>query len=372
MKRNLALQNVLMLGWMVCLVGCQPAGIDELEKTDPGRIEIIEAGIDTGVKGVYLRNDDVIHFEAVRGLPIENARPELGEPAYEIDVRIMDADGYVFMSQAGGDGFIDPTWEVDAQKDTWSESADAADLEQRSKAFDLAIGMTKKIVELSNNVQTDSPNGLSYYQVEADFTSEIEAIAGLVTGYLSMDKDVRSGSDVSGLDNWGGAYTHIVQAHKKDSTGGAYEHSGTRSYCKVTSTGAQVGYYQRCNHGTCPGGTGMRCYCKGTWSNRTNDLKGNTNCSTYYNPLSTMGGHNCHDDTYLQFTNVRRDTRQSTSGGRCSSWATNINAWSCSTLGGGSCSSGGQTDPNCTNGYCCAWLNGKCLECVSNASICNL
>ncbi len=29
-------------------------------------------------------------------------------------------------------------------------------------------------------------------------------------------------------------------------------------------------------------------------------------------------------------------------------------------------------DPTCPNGYCCAWLNDVCVECVSNASICNL
>lgn len=229
---------------------------------------------------------------------------------------VKAADGYVLASELGGD-LVPEGWADDMERETTRDpDAVAADFGRAATALN-ALAYTGKLtqgVTLGNEIELGAMHRLAQT---------------MVTHLLP----VRDGGErqplLGGPDNQiaaGGRYQTYIQVWRKKFVGIA-EHSGTRvGHWLYNSTTSSVkrhgGWTSFCNHGTCAAVSPMTHKCTYTGPRLTYYRRpsyvadGQGTCTTKYNLLSMMGGHNCHDDSSVQVRAVRGQS-YSTSGGRC-------------------------------------------------------
>ena len=106
-----------------------------------------------------------------------------------------------------------------------------------------------------------------------------------------------------------------------------WHHSATKVYRQSDWGDNDIIYSKsNCNHSTCPSNMNYKC---GTfWHGRTTAVKGTHNCTTPYSPFAD-NKHNCHDDTALQYCDVKKNTWLPPNSGRCKDDAFCIWAPSC-------------------------------------------
>jgi hypothetical protein len=269
------------------------------QSADPGEIKeglvLSEADAKSGrLAGSFAQGGRVIYFEAERGE--ENPRPAMNEldlPRFSVDARFMDAAGKTFILSGGGGEVARPDWDPEA---------DDSDPEERTKDLALVVKFADELTLLG------AMPGLDY---------ELEKLAQLAEELRGMDLVVKPSGDVPYACTPG--YEHDMTIRYK----AAFDlpignHSAVRLdswYLNTFCTWVYQGYQESCNDGTCATALSMADLCY--WNSPIRSTKWpafqvytayeNGSCSSFYNPWSTLGGHNCNDDTYFQGYNIRNN-----------------------------------------------------------------
>lgn len=267
----------------------------------PGEARQIADGLHTeradaeGLRGSFTQNGTTIYFEAIRGEdnPAE-VTADPSAPAYAVDARFFDEDGTSFLVSTGGH---------ELKEAAWHQESSAFNPEQRIAALTVVSPLVAALqnAEMPFNLALERERlvdlGKSIGDVE--FVQEPES----ETPYACTD-----------------AFVHQMYVREKaafDLPIGNHTAVYVDSWFLDTScTWLYVGRQESCNHGTCATHASMSHHCSWESGYRSYSFPafqvysayGNGACSTFYNPLSNLGGHNCNDDTYFQIHNIKNDT----------------------------------------------------------------
>jgi hypothetical protein len=289
-------------------------------------LTVLEADGASGLLSVAFKEGaHVVYFQALRGPAVNeyyrNNDPDA--PEFEVDARFQDANGDVFMTQMGGDTFLDPTW-----KNAGAEPLTAPDSARRQQDFRLAWKIADALI-----VRADLPTTLRPLQLAADHLSHTMTEADLNVTKADIDAkitplpgDLKAGDVGYGS---GAHYHHRYDIRDKCIALCLGRHSAVRWYSFYSAnTGySYMGY--SCNHGACAhGDSSMGTKCTRTSGARSNSKPPFQNgyngaCSTPYDWNSGSGKHNCNDDSTVQMYNVHYNSTYSTTGGCCGSSSIN-------------------------------------------------
>jgi len=350
----------LLISLALGLAGCanDVDGVGEAPAELEQGLTVLQAE-DGGLSLAYRRGDVVIYLQALRGQPTApEYRQDSRSPDFEVDARMTDDQGYIFYSQQGGDGWLDPAWadDLERQIDDRPEATDNQLLFEL--AGEAAAVMRDAIAEQLgpegaaahepeiHALHTFGARAPSLYVEQREVMNEMLQARDLPV-LEPADGDVAYGSDKGGNDSTphqlGGGYYYLA-LHEAgiDSTLGIGRHSSTALYRWES---AWVHVHNTCNHGRC--GTEMSRECFFQYYEAVNDHHPNwalRSCSTPYDTFSDDGGHNCHDDSRVQMHNFIYD---STMGGT-QQWCngrddrTDISSWPGDQGGHPECSSSGR------------------------------
>jgi hypothetical protein len=218
-------------------------------------------------------------------------------PEYEIDVRLIDENGFPFFIQVGGHGPANQSWAIPLGIDSTKSREGARASAQES--FTSAKKMIKSLEKI---------------RFKNDFSPEYEAIVGIKT-ILEINLGGALSKSSSSLAS--GSVTLIIEIWKKQAflPGDIWgDHSGT--VFKIFDNFVVYQIWSAANHGTAPGGSGMSLSCSGTFPGRQGFSEAPPMCSTAYGFLS--GQHVCNDDTYIQYQRIRDNINPNTTSGTCS------------------------------------------------------
>ena len=291
--------TVLALG----LTGCAMPGDSDLAQG----LTVLDAE-DTSLAAAYRHGDAVIFLEVARG----HATPDVyqqhpGSPLFEVDARFVSDDGQVFYSQRGGDTWIDSAWGEDLEQQ--NQLAPAGPNEE---LFDMAAAAVAVLdIEVANQLGSDHATGLA---TELDAIRAIGAAAPAT--YAIQRKRVLEQQEIAyggpgGEDSWasqsGGYFAMEVHSDTIDWTFGLGWHSATRLF---KWNDGWVSVHDACNHGDCASTMPSRSVVQ--WYDVIDPADGDyeknsgwtlQTCLTDYDAFSN-DGHNCHDDTRVQMTNL--------------------------------------------------------------------
>jgi len=342
-------KTLSVLALTAALAGCA-SDVDDAgstRETLPEGLTVLQADEAGALSLAYRRADTVIYLQALRGnLTAEEYQQDPQSPKYEVDARMTDDQGYVFYSQQGGDGWLDPEWaevleeqiedrpEAESNEALFRLAAEAAAVMRPALAEqvgpELASALEPEVHALyefgirAPDIYRESREHMR--QQLLDRGQEVPPIEGLAEG------DVAYGSDKGGNDSqpvYFGANYYYLALHEAgiSSTLGIGRHSSTALY---RWDGYWAHVHNTCNHGRC--GTEMSRECFFQYYEAVNDYHPTwalRSCSTPYDTFSDDGGHNCHDDSRVQFHNFIYD---STMGGN-QQWCngrdddTDISSW---------------------------------------------
>ncbi|MGC4067968.1 MAG: hypothetical protein QM784_25625 [Polyangiaceae bacterium] len=294
---NFNLSNLLSFSLLsLVFVGCaREEGRDSSSGSDSIKEGLtVETARDGILKGSYSKEDTTIYFEARRGErnPVGvQEDPSVSE--YAIDVRVYGRDGTSFLLSGGGHGF---------EEELWDEGDLNYDAEERTRA----LGIVPALVEALETAELPE-------SVEPERTRLTELSASIDGVEL---EHVPEGDVPYACTN---AFLHQMYVRNKaafDTTYGNHTAVFVDSWFLGTScTWLYVGRKESCNHGTCATNAAMSTKCM--WSSpmrayqypafQVYSAYDNGSCTTFYNPLSNLGGHNCNDDSYFQIWNIRND-----------------------------------------------------------------
>lgn len=299
---SVSMRKLGKFGTLLAVVGVTAGCASDADVASGGGAEvqegllITEADAEAGrLAGSFIEGGRVIYFEAVRGE--ENPREALSDPdvpRFSVDVRFVDAGGRTLIISGGGGEVARPDW---------APEGDQADPEERTKDLEL-------VAHLAGELELLGPlPGLDY---------ELDKVAQLADELRGFELVVKPSGDVPYACTAG--YEHDMTIRYK----AAFDlpvghHTAVRLDNWYLTTGCSwiyQGYQESCNHGTCATAATMADWC--IWPSAIRSYQwpafqvysayGNGACSTYYNPWSNLGGHNCNDDTYFQGYNIRNNT----------------------------------------------------------------
>lgn len=283
----------VLLGALALVSGCSGADTsgEGAGSVQADGLAITAADTATGrFAGTFVHQGRLIRFEAVRGEPNETTDPDA--PRFAVDARFLDAAGSTFILSGGGGEIARADW------------APSTNPNPDERAKDLSL-LPLLADELS---AAGAPSGLEY-----EF-QKISQLAGELRGkelIVKAEGDVQYGCSTG--------YEHDMTIRYK----AAFDlpvghHTAVRLnswYLNSSCTWVYQGYQESCNHGTCATSATMSDWC--TWSSplrsttwpafQVYSSQGYGACSTFYNPFSNLGGHNCNDDTYFQGYNIRNN-----------------------------------------------------------------
>lgn len=281
------------------LMGCSAA--DEERAADEAEgaqsvaqglsLEAAEHGV---LRGTFTRANVTIHFEAIRGEKHQHAvTPDETAPEYAVDARFYMDNGASFLISSGGHGL----------EQDWVREDAGFDPQARVAALRLVGPLVEALEDL------DMPDDLLLERNRlVDLGSSIDGV-----------EFVRepTGDTPYACTN---AFVHQMAVRNKaafDTPWGNHTAVYVDSWFLGTScTWLYVGRQESCNHGTCATDPAMSTSCSWESGNRTYSFPafqvysayGNGACTSFYNPWSNGGGHNCNDDAYFQIWNIRNDT----------------------------------------------------------------
>ncbi|MCS6797805.1 MAG: hypothetical protein NZ898_04635 [Myxococcota bacterium] len=305
-----------LLGWILSLIACDGAGPVEDRNLAEG-LTVFEAR--NGVLTVaFRRGSDIVFLEALRGnrAPAEVVAADPQAPAYEVDARAKDAEGMVFYSRKGGDEWVDPEWEADAER-AWTQTPGA---QGNRSSFELLAEASGALRDgLGDGAHQDvgpelealisfGRRAVHIYDEELDRArgrqrDPSSAIVDDGSGRAIVDFGSKEGPE-DGEVYFGEQGYYYIAVHEAgiDATLGIGRHSATAKYRWANN--AWLFFHENCNHGRCA--TVMGRYCLLQYYEPIVDFHvpwTNQSCSTPYSLTSDGGGHNCHDDTRLQLNN---------------------------------------------------------------------
>lgn len=297
-------------------IGClaEPP-IERHELMTAGELSLIERDDAAGTIALkYQEGDRWIRYEMRLGsvMQIPPTPEELASnpdlPTYEVDVRVLDADGRPFATQMGGHAFLDETWAMPSIKDFDEE------------------GRRKDFVLLAHAVESFRTRALPPDLEQFRRTGiQIGLGANADPGKPELlDSDPKAGSP-QGVIAWGPSSVvkwDFVVRKKPFGCCGVGNHSAV-TLRGWSSSNSIVFQAHSCNHGTCASDTSVmsvHCVMSGF---RTDDGTHSryfypNGCTTSYN-VTSVWGHNCNDDSELQGRAIWYDSPQSTTGGSCNS-----------------------------------------------------
>jgi len=300
------------------LFSCQEASAPDPGDTDDGVIReegltILEFQPESDFKAMFVRGDDVILLEAVRGQPTpEQYRSDPASPQHEVDARITDHLGRILYLRRGGDHFVDPAWQDDLE---WQENLPAFDgsnvalFEMAAEASGLledtiagrfgAASVARILPELRSIQDFGVTARLAVAESERMLAAHVGQ-HGFLAGAAASDALPLAGGGGSSSGSEDGAKSlaaawYWIAVYDKSCCMGLGRHSATR--IQRVDGGASFAIFDFCNHGECPSDSAMSHKCRLTmtnkpaWTART--------CTTDYSAFSN-NGHNCHDDTRVQ------------------------------------------------------------------------
>lgn len=291
--------------------GCMTPSEESDRSTDiaslPQGMTVLEAVPDTSLSVAYKKNDIVIYFQAMRGNPTpEEYQKDPNQPKFEVDARFVADNGRVFYTQMGGDGWVDPSWADDLERqndlpptavsnellfDMAAEAAEMLDVEVEVQAGDSARSLVPELNALSTFGRM-APAVFAEQKVHLDDYRVRNSIEPLEIPYGTNGPE--------DADKSLGANYYYIALHDASITLtlGAGRHSATRLYAW---SGSWVHVHSFCNHGSCAGDMSQKCLLQ--YYEATSDYKPAWTaytCNTGYDAFSDNGGHNCHDDSRLQ------------------------------------------------------------------------
>lgn len=279
----------------------------------------------TSLSVAFREKNVTIFMQAKRGVPTaEMYQKDAKSPKYEVDARFMDAKGFVFYIQQGGDGWLDPTWGEDLQRQVAMErplagsnevlfrlATEASKILRTELAGQIGDGAAAELAPVVDSIVVSGSTMHARYREQF----EIYDKARLAKGLPALPRLERAAEEITygtpGPDEnyWqigaAGQYSIALHADKLDGIpgyAGGY-HSATARY--AWSGGAIFWTHATCNHGRCA--TEMT---KRTESASKAFAAGELyalHCSGEYKWDSDGGtrGHNCHDDSRIQLHNFR-------------------------------------------------------------------
>lgn len=257
-------------------------------------------------------NGMLVTIETKRGKlnPPLARRNDPTAPEYAIDVRITDQNGSPIFVQVGGDSPIDKTWS------TSFDLAASSSAEERGQRAQQAFAAVDAVLSQRNDLKfnaTLAPEQKALSDIRSLIKSAL--VTDSIAGYQEQEFPFSGKAACKEIE--------IAEIWKKSTLIFA-EHSGSVAKWKM-STGKIYAMWSACNHGTCPGGSGMSLKCSKSFLNRCGYSMAAPNCSTPYG--LTKGKHVCNDDTYIQYDAVKRNGSPST--GTCSDATLRAYAPSC-------------------------------------------
>ena len=275
----------------------------------------IQAQSAEATRAAYREGERLVYIQTRKGEPLAAeylaADPTL--PAFGVDVRITDAQGEVIYARISGDG---RDFAEDAPGAPWSDHT-----------LDIPVARAG-IAALSARTDASRAKGpLELAQARALTEVSDALVAGKATdGYEITYGPGEATSAPSEHDIVARpppdppTYKQHIEVWQKSCCVPGGHHSGTRmdSSANGTTWNNRVDF---CNHGTCPGGSGMSYVCGFTSDWREGKSYAQM-CSTGYGVTSTYS-HNCNDDSHLEVIDVRHDWVYSTDDGSCHDFGAN-------------------------------------------------
>ena len=236
-------------------------------------------------------------------------------PLFEMDVRLLDDNGFAFLVQFGGHGPIDGSWdeESEAPKKIFSQS----DIVKRQRLF-LSAQKTLKSLRNIQFKQEFFPEQQALDTIASFLETEIEAVE---TKNFADKLFAKSNTEDT-------SYAHYIAIWEKGAffTGNIFgKHSGT-----IIISIFQEKVYQTwlsCNHGSCPCSSLMKKKCEKIFFDRTDPFHSPPMCETSYGFFP--GQHVCNDDSFIQYYEVEKEDDYDTGGGTCADRGLRFNAPDC-------------------------------------------
>ena len=354
-------------------------------------IRILNKQPKKALRGSFTQNAETIYFEAVRGKESQTWEFN-GGPRYEVDVRFVDSTGRTFAAQAGGHSLVIPKWKPGVESVSLKEWDDqyteakpghrvAATEEIRANSprlYEIVTAAKPRILASELSTELSDPSEFGEEQPEWEAISSLSSSIRQVSETLANDNEyyIRDWDHLNAvIDNpepiantleaqtlaasstcthWAGIYSmrlanlliRVFYPNAMHSSAGA-----------VKACSDIFEYDYSCNHGPCPGGTGMTLLCSDQWTRPHSDtlkfFAGQTpyecdspykkhcegccdsNYAFYWNPYPIVGvnnnGHVCNNDSKLQFQNVKHNTYQDASddGPLCHPFRASIDTSAC-------------------------------------------
>ncbi len=288
------------------------------EKIIPSEIKEFSAQ-GNSLRGIFEVDGRSITIETRRGPLISwiMRMRDFTAPLFEIDVRLLDEDGFPFFVQFGGHGPIDGEWISEAEF-----------FQSEAKIISKQDAITNQQLFANARWAIVSLKSLKF---KAEFAPEYDVLVGILPLLETEEKNSTenfndelrmNSSAVSSSDQ------HYIEIQKKSAffIGNTFgEHSATLS--KAISKSKTYQIWSACNHGSCPGTSGMSKKCSKTFSKRAGFCSSPPMCSTMYGFFS--GQHVCNDDSKIQYERIKNNANPSTSEGTCADSSLRINAPNC-------------------------------------------
>ncbi len=285
------------------------AEVPEVEVELAQGVTIHDLQADFSITASFRRGDDIIHLQAVRGIPTpEIYRNDPTFPPFEIDARITDEDGRIMYLRRGGDLFVDPTWQDDLELQDMIPPRRTPNTHLFEMIPEAMDALEKELMRSGQDrLGAILPEFRALHSFGAKARETVKASDIEVLEAMQKDDFLKvfdmmfdaGGGGSSSSDGWEANKSFIsgwykMSLHDKSCCMGAGRHSATRIH--QLNYGSVYAYYDFCNHGECANNMSQICSLsqvhKPAWTAYT--------CSTKYDAKSQDGGHNCHDDSRLQ------------------------------------------------------------------------
>lgn len=298
----------------------------------PEGLSLKRNSLTKSISGVFKDKDKQVSFIVRRGQRIRGRHK--GDPKFEMDVCIKDSNGVPLFAQIGGDEVLIPECDPDQVEDP-SIQAEAA-----GRPFVGRQGEYK--------LATRAMRNLKNVRFRRKYQAEHEALLGTAEGLALGTKPFRPRPDALYAPDDGSParplrevdphsslfrpLTHTGYQHWIEIHAAAFVHVGHTTHAATRAFRIRNGVWgfawDRCNHGRCPMLMPFQCAFISDWSRQYHVH--NQPCNTGYNVFSLNGGHNCNDDTAIEYETVRINFHLDGYNSRvCNDWNRHDYFWWC-------------------------------------------
>ncbi len=331
--------TLTMVMGLLVLAGCAAEAGQELVLQEG--LNVLEAEV--GELALAFRaGDTVVFMEAVRGGPTPEPYQEAENmPNHEVDTMFTDEAGYIFYSRMGGHGWVDTSWNARVEEQDQLTPAVGSNAQLYRMLGDAAATMRADIEaqvgpELAADLGPEIDAVLEFAAIAPDvYERELHVLNAhrLEQGEAEVDidrvlvegGDVAYGTNGSETGTYTGGAGYYYLRLGKDSLGwytfGGH-HSATTLHRWV---GSWLRVHDNTNHGRAGSAMEQGCLFQYYDTNVAGDYFSTVyagHCAGSYAADSdgSNGGHNCHDDSRVQFHNFVHGSSLGMNGGTYQYW----------------------------------------------------